>query len=274
MHSRFSELKQNPVYPLPRQETGVVKPMPARMPVRFEDVRFGYEALGRDVLKGIGFTIPAGQMVALVGQAGAGKSTCARLLQRLWMAEVGTVRIGAMDVKALSMAVLRDLVAVVPQECSLHPDSSVREALRLGKPDATPAEVETAARQTQVHEVILRLPQGYGTAYETWREHLTAGERQRIAMARALLGKAPVVILHETASRLNTADEKALQQTLLHLRHHRTVLLISHRLSTIRMADNIIVLEDGVIVEEGRHDHLVAWNDRYAHLIATGALRN
>jgi ATP-binding cassette subfamily C protein CydCD len=245
--------------------------IPSKMPVSFQDVRFGYKAIGRDVLKGVSFDIPAGRMVALVGHAGAGKRSCAHLLLRRHEVEGGAVRIGHTDIRDLPPATLRDLVSLAPQ-ADEPGDACLLDHFRQARPGVTFEEIEAAARQAQVHEVIAALPQGYETPMRS--EQLTAGERQRISIARTMLGKAQIVILHETASRLNAADAQALQTALSHLRRGRTVLLISHRLSTLKLADNIVVIEQGVVVEEGRHDHLVAWNDRYTRLLETQVIRN
>lgn len=245
--------------------------IPSKMSVSFQDVRFGYKAIGRDVLKGVSFDIPAGRMVALVGHAGAGKRSCAHLLLRRHEVEGGAVRIGHTDIRDLPPATLRDLVSLAPQ-ADEPGDACLLGHFRQARPGVTFEEIEAAARQAQVHEVIAALPQGYETPMRS--EQLTAGERQRISIARTMLGKAQIVILHETASRLNAADAQALQTALSHLRRGRTVLLISHRLSTLKLADNIVVIEQGVVVEEGRHDHLVAWNDRYTRLLETQVIRN
>jgi len=248
-----------------------VRPLP--MSVYFEDVRFGQDAIGRDILKGVSFDIPAGEMMALAGHAGAGKRSCASLLLRQWDAEAGTVRIGDADIRDLPPAALRAMIALVPPDGGLG-NACLLDSFRRARPDASAAEIEDAARQAGVHDVITALPQGYETPADVWDERLAAGERQRIGIACIMLMKAPIVILHETPARLNMADEQALQAALTQLRRGRTVLLISHRLSTLKLADNIVVLEQGVVVEEGRHAHLLAWNDRYARLLEAQVIRN
>jgi len=248
-----------------------IQPLP--LSVCFENVRFGDGAIGRDILKGVSFDIPAGEMMALVGHAGAGKRSCASLLLRQWDVEAGAVRIGHRDIRDFPPAALRTTVALIPPDGGLG-NASLSDSFRQARPDASAAEIEDAARQAGVHEIIAALPQGYKTSADIWNERLTAGERQRIGIACAMLAQAPIVILHETPVRLNTADEQALQAALTQLRRDRTVLLISHRLSTLKLADNIVVLEQGVVVEEGRHEHLVAWNDRYARLLDTQVIRN
>lgn len=273
MHSRHSASGAGPADQL-LQEDRVRKRMSSDTSVCFENVWFGHEEIGCDVLKGVDFEIPAGQMVALVGEAGAGKSSCARLLQRVWDVEAGAVRIGGADVRDLPAAVLRDMVAFVPQDGGLYHERTVLDNFRQARPGVTFAEIEAAARAAQVHEIIMRLPQAYETPYGAGCAQLTAGERQRIAIARVLAGTAAVVIWHETVSRLNAIDTLALQVAVSQLRRNRTVLLISHRLSSIRLADNIVVIEQGVVVEEGTHEHLVAWNDRYARLIGARSVRD
>ncbi len=270
MDSPHSALKLNPT-DQPAHPAG--QDAPSKMSVCFQDVRFGYAEVGRDILKGVSFDIPAGRMVALVGHAGAGKSSCAHMLLRRHEMEAGAVRIGHTNIRDLPLATLCDVVALVPHDGGLN-ETCLLDNLRQARPGVTFEEIEAAARQAKVHEVISALPQGYETPYDIWSEQLTAGARQRIAMARIMLGKAPIAILHETASRLSTADELALQAALSQLRRGRTMLLISHRLSTIKLADNIVVIEQGVVVEEGRHENLVAWNDRYARLLETQVIRN
>jgi len=235
--------------------------------VRFEDVRFGYSEERGAVLDGLSFEVPPGRMVALVGRSGAGKSTCASLLLRFWDVDAGHVHIGGVDVRDLPIAALRELVALVPQDVYLF-NESIADNIRLGRPQATMAEVEQAARIAQAHDFIERLPQGYDTPCGERGARLSGGERQRIAIARAILHDAPILILDEAASNLDAESERALQAALAEVRRDRTVLVIAHRLSTIRAADSIVVLEGGRAVEAGTHDDLLAGNARYAALIA------
>lgn len=234
--------------------------------ISFEAVRFGPAHAGPEVLKGISFEIAAGQMVALTGTAGAGKSCCAHLMRHPWEVAGGVIRLDGRNIRDLSPAALNDLVAVVPQVCALRHER-LRDNFALARPESSIAEIEAAARQAQVHDVIVRLPQGYDTAYEVWSERLSAGERHRVALTCALLKKTPVLVVDETLSALTVTDELAWQMALTQIRPGRTLLVISRRVSTLRRADWIVVLEQGVVVEEGRHDQLVAWHDCYARLI-------
>lgn len=271
MRRRHSPLAGGQVIPFPLMNGRAERPLPSNMSVAFDRVRFGYDDTGHPVLRDVSFDVPAGRMVALAGHVGAGKRSCARLLQRLWDVEGGSVRIGGADIRDLPPAVLRDLVAIVPRTCQLAHEP-LRDLFRLARPGAPDADIEDAARSAQVHEAILRLPRGYDAPAETWVSLLSAGERQRLALACAVMGRAPILILDELANRQGVDDEAAWAAALTRVRQDRTILLIAQRLETLKLCDWIVVLEQGTVVEEGRHDHLVNWNDRYAGLIATGTL--
>ena len=240
---------------------------PSNASVRFEHVCFGYGGARGRVLDGASFTLTPSETVALVGRSGAGKTTCANLLLRFWDIEDGAIRIGGRDIRALPLASLRRLVTVVPQDVYLF-NGTIADNIRLGQPDATPAEIERAARLAQAHQFIAALPQGYDTPCGERGTRLSGGQRQRIAIARAFLRDAPILILDEAVSNLDTENEVALQAALNEIRRGRTVLIIAHRPSTIRSADRILVLEHGRIVEEGTDAALMARNGAYAALIA------
>ena len=240
---------------------------PADASVRFENVRFGYAGARGSVLQDASFTLEPGETVALVGRSGAGKTTCANLLLRFWEVEDGAIRIGAHDIRTLPLATLRRLVTVVPQDVYLF-NGTIADNIRLGRPDATPAEIERAARLAQAHSFIAALPQGYDTPCGERGTRLSGGQRQRIAIARAFLRDAPILILDEAVSNLDTENEMALQSALNEIRRGRTVMIIAHRPSTIRSAERILMLEHGRIAEEGTDAALMAKNGAYAALLA------
>ncbi len=250
MHDRHSALGTPQTWSSAQVEDRGRKPRPSDMSIGFHDVHFGYDG-GHLVLKGVSFDIAAGQMVALTGAAGAGKRSCARLLTRLWDVSGGRMRIGGTDVRDLPLKTLRELVVFVP-----------REGRFAALPDANVAERREAARIAEVDDL------------DALPETLSAGERQRLALAAAILSQAPILILDEPAQALSAADELAWRRAVANVRRGRTVLLIAHRLATLRMADAIVVLERGEIVEEGRHEHLLAWNDRYTALIDAQTILN
>jgi len=236
--------------------------------VTFDRVGFAYAAERGRVLSGATFELRPGEMVALVGRSGAGKTTCANLLLRFWDVEAGTIRIGGHDLRDFALSELRRLVAVVPQDVYLF-NGSVADNIRLGRPEATDAQVESAARLAQAHDFIAALPRGYATPCGERGARLSGGQRQRIAIARAFLREAPILILDEAVSNLDSENEAALQQALESIRRQRTLLIIAHRPSTIRSADRILVLENGRIVEDGTHNDLR--DGAFAKLIASGA---
>ena len=243
---------------------------PADATVCFEQVGFSYgdgDGGGRGgrggrgpVLDGIDLTIRPGETVALVGRSGAGKSTCANLLLRFWDVGSGHIRIGTRDLRELPLAVLRKLVAYVPQDVHLF-NETIADNIRLGFPDAPMEAVARAARLAQAHDFITGLPDGYATVCGERGARLSGGQRQRIAIARALLVDAPVLVLDEASSSLDTENERALQVAMEAVRRDRAVLVIAHRLSTIRSADRI--------VEQGRHDELLARGGAYAGLVTS-----
>lgn len=218
--------------------------MPVAADVCFDNVHFGYEP-NRPVLRGVSFTIRAGECVALAGPSGAGKTTCAHLLLRLMEPDAGAIRIGGVDLRELPLAALRSLVAVVPQDLHLF-DTSVLDNIRLGRPDASLDEVQATARLASVHDVIQARPEGYETHCGEGGFQFSRGQRQRITIARALLTNAPILVLDEATASLDAESEWLIGQTLgLLKRGGRTILLIAHRPSTLRHADRFVVLSGG-----------------------------
>jgi len=234
--------------------------------VSFEDVSFRYDP-ARWTLRGVSLTVPRGTMTAIVGETGSGKTTLGYLVARLYDVDEGRVTIDGVDVRDLSFASLADTVGVVSQETYLI-HASVRENIRFARPDASDEEVEAAARAAQIHHVIASLPEGYDTVVGERGSRFSGGEKQRIAIARTLLRNPPILVLDEATSALDTDTERAVQEALDRLGEGRTVIAIAHRLSTVRDADHIVVLEEGRVVESGSHDELVERGGRYAALLA------
>jgi subfamily B ATP-binding cassette protein MsbA len=232
--------------------------------VRFESVGFAYAA-DTPVLTDIDLSIRPGEVVALVGPSGAGKSTLADLLPRFYDPTSGRITLDGRDVRTLKLADLRGLLGIVTQETILFHDT-VRANIAYGRPDASQKDVESAARAANAHEFIAALPQGYDTVLGEKGTRLSGGQRQRIAIARALLRNPPILILDEATSALDTESERLVQQAIEELMAHRTVLVIAHRLSTVRRADQIVVVDAGRIVERGTHDELVARGGVYRRL--------
>jgi ATP-binding cassette subfamily B protein len=235
--------------------------------VRFEDVAFAYPG-GPLILDGIEFAAPPGRTVALVGQTGAGKSTAMALLQRLWDPSRGAVRLDGHDLRDITLESLRRNVGVVFQEALLF-NRSIHDNIVVGRPGATQEDIERACRMAEAHDFIMRKPQGYETMVGERGSALSGGQRQRIAIARALLKDPPVLILDEATSALDAATEARVQKALKALMAGRTTFIIAHRLSTVRDADEILVFENGRVVERGGFEELVRLNGRFAELVRT-----
>ena len=240
--------------------------------VSFEDVDFAYEP-GQLVFRGLILTIPAGKTTAIVGSTGSGKSTLMRLLMRFYDPDAGRVALDDLDIKELRLEDLRRAMTMVPQEIVLF-SGSIQDNIAFGRPDATQEQIEEAARLAAAHDFIRALPQGYDTRVGFGGLTLSGGQRQRIAIARALLPAARILVFDEATSSLDFETEAAIQRSLGIATRNRTAVIIAHRLSTVRRADKICVLEQGKLVEEGTHDELVAAGGLYANMwkVQTGEL--
>jgi ATP-binding cassette, subfamily B, bacterial len=237
--------------------------------VVFDGVWFRYDDAAW-TLEDVSFAAAAGTKTALVGETGSGKTTAGYLVARLYDATRGAVTIDGVDVRELTFPSLADTVGVVSQETYLF-HASVRENLRFARPDAGDEEVEEAARAAQIHDLISRLPDGYDTVVGERGYRFSGGERQRIAIARTILRNPPILVLDEATSALDTQTERAVQQALEQLAEGRTTIAIAHRLSTVRDADQIVVLDRGRVAEIGTHDELLAAGGRYAALVSRDA---
>ena len=239
---------------------------PSRMAgeVTFDAVRFAYRP-DREILKDVSFTVPAGRSLAIVGPTGAGKSTISRLLFRFYDVTEGAVRIDGVDIRDITQESLRAAIGVVPQDTVLFNDT-IGYNIAYGRPGATQAEIEQAAKLAQVHEFVLRLPDGYETKVGERGLKLSGGEKQRVAIARTILKDPPILILDEATSALDTRTEQEIQTALRAVAQHRTTLTIAHRLSTVVDADQIIVLDGGVVAERGTHAQLLAHDGIYARM--------
>jgi ATP-binding cassette subfamily B protein len=244
----------------------VALPRPLRGEIAFEDVGFAYPTRpGAAVLGGIGLHIRPGETVALVGPSGAGKTTILQLILRFYDPEAGRITLDGIDLRDMARADFRGAMALVPQDPVIF-STSARENIRFGRPDATDAEVEAAARAAAAHDFIAGLPDGYATVLGERGMLLSGGQRQRIAIARAILRDAPVLLLDEATSALDAESERAVQAAVERLAEGRTTIVVAHRLATVKRADRIVVFDRGRIVAQGTHDSLVAEGGLYARL--------
>jgi ATP-binding cassette subfamily B protein IrtB len=257
---RIARVLDEPVQPMPA--TPAV--LPERLDVTFAGVTFGYLP-DQPVLHDLDLHVPAGTTTAIVGPSGAGKSTLLHLVARFWDVDRGAVRIGGVDVRDLTAEQLFDAVTVVFQDVYLFP-GTIFDNIAFGNPGAAPEAVEAAARAARAHDFITALPDGYDTPVGEGGATLSGGERQRISIARAILKDAPVVLLDEATSAIDPTNERLVQAALAQLVAGKTLLVVAHRLTTIRSADQIVTLDDGRVAERGTHDQLVAAGGLYAHL--------
>ncbi|MBK8286717.1 MAG: ABC transporter ATP-binding protein/permease [Ahniella sp.] len=232
--------------------------------IQFDNVFFSYES-DRPILRGVSFEVPAGQSVAVVGTTGAGKSTLARLLYRFYDIDSGSIRINGQDIRSVTQTSLRHAIGIVPQDTVLFNDS-IGFNIRYGRVDAEAEDITEAARAAQLATLITQMPKGLDTMVGERGLKLSGGEKQRVAIARTILKNPPILILDEATSALDTRTERRIQAELEQLAKNRTSLIIAHRLSTIVGADQILVMDQGRIIERGRHEDLLAQNGRYAQL--------
>ncbi|EYF08293.1 ABC transporter ATP-binding protein [Chondromyces apiculatus] len=245
--------------------------LPAHHGIAFREVSFSYgeeeRGKAKEALSRVSFEVEAGKVTALVGPSGAGKTTLARLVPRLWEATSGRVEVGGVDVKEMPLDVLLGKVSVVFQEVFLF-HGSVRENLRLAKPDATEAEIVQACKAARADEFVLRLPMGYGTPLGERGARLSGGEKQRLSIARALLKDAPILVLDEATAFADAENEALIQEALSALCQGRTVLVIAHRLASVASADKLVVLDEGEVRDQGTHEELLGRCALYQELFA------
>ncbi|MEJ2851919.1 MULTISPECIES: ABC transporter ATP-binding protein [unclassified Saccharothrix] len=254
--SRLDTVLRTESLPEPREPI-----QPDRHDLEFDSVAFRHG--DRTVIDDVSLSVPQGQRLAVVGPSGAGKSTLLRLLARFYDVDAGAVRVGGVDVRAINTEVLMAQIAFVFQDVFLF-DGTIEENVRLGRPDATDVEVRAAATAARLDEVIERLPGGWATNVGEGGALLSGGERQRVSIARALLKDAPIVLLDEVTSALDPVNEAAVHEGIERLMAGRTVVMVAHRMRTVRRADRVVFLDGGRIVEDGSHDELLRRGSRYA----------
>lgn len=258
--------KANKIDEVPTMEEGKRETSPASMEIRFSNVDFAYEK--KKILNHVSFTIPEKKMTAIVGPSGSGKTTLCRLIPRFWDVDAGTVSIGGVDVKDYTMNSLMKNISVVFQNVYLFADT-IENNIKFGKVDATYEEVVEAAKRACCHDFIMALPQGYQTRIGEGGASLSGGEKQRISIARALIKDAQIVIFDEVTANVDPENEDRLQKAIEELTRDKTVIMIAHRLKTVRNAEKILVLDHGEIVQEGRHETLIKEKGLYADFVET-----
>ena len=240
--------------------------------IEFDNVEFSYTtAAGQLALRNFSLNVPGGKTAALVGQSGAGKTTAINLVPRLFDIGSGSIRIDGQDLRDVTLASLRDSIAIVSQEVTLF-DDSIRGNIALGRTGASQADIVAAAKAAAAHDFIMAQPQGYDTVIGDSGLRLSGGQRQRLALARAILKDAPILLLDEATSALDTESELLVQEALARFTRNRTSLVIAHRLSTVQRADTICVMDAGRIIEQGKHNELLAREGAYARLCRSQAL--
>ena len=257
---KMDEILQN--RPLPR---AAIPKAPKGHDITFTDVTFRYPGAARPTLDHVSFTVPEGSVAGLVGPSGGGKSTAAALIPRFWDVESGSVRIGGVDVRDMDRRELMEQVAFVFQDTRLF-KVSVLENIRMARPSATLEEIRSAAHAAQCDDILEKLPQGIDTVVGTRGVYLSGGEAQRIALARAILKDAPIVVLDEATAFADPENEALIQKAFAKLMEGKTVLMIAHRLSTVKDVDSILVIEKGAVRERGTHDQLAAQSGLYARM--------